>query len=112
MIVVSAGLVFGLVAVVAAVILAIRFSRYSQTLRHQFPDVWQEFQHQDEMVAAFGKWIRWPVGSAFVLAHFFTPDAGTADLKVLKRGSRLIAGTTIVAFVLSLLLFAMGPASN
>lgn len=112
MIVLSAGLVSGSVAVVAAVILARRFSRYSRKLRNQFPDLWQELQHRDEMVAGFGKWIRSPVGSAFVVAHFFTPDAGAADLKELKRGSRLVAGTTVVAFALALLLLAMGPASN
>jgi len=76
--------------------------RYQDYLRHHHPAVHERLVKQDRLIESFGEWIRWPVGSAWLLLSIFKTSEIYGDTNVGRYKQR-----AVVYFVLFLGAFAV-----
>jgi hypothetical protein len=82
---------------------------YQEYLRRHHPVEHERLTRQDRVIDAFGNWIRWPIGSAWLLFSIFNMRDTYGDNNVRRFKQRaavyflLFVGLFAAAFVIALL---------
>jgi hypothetical protein len=66
--------------------------------------------NRDSTIAYLGEWTRWPLGSTYLMASFFTTDDyGDVELWTLEKRAKIAAGFLLCSFVVIFVLALVLP---
>jgi hypothetical protein len=63
------------------------YRKYYKRMKEQHTDEWRRLMNKDEVVAGFGEWTRWPIGSSYFMMSILQrrEDLGDGQISALKR---------------------------
>lgn len=100
---------FGLLAFMA--LMAASYRRYYKRMKELHRDEWLRLMNKDRVVADFGAWTRWPIGSSYLMLSVMKRHIsyGDDEISALKqRFSSALLGF-VISFLSFLLLVALMP---
>lgn len=89
----------------------IYYRKYYKYMKQFHQDKWWELMSKDPMVENAGEWIRWPLGSVYLINSVFKLREDYNDEQVLIYKKRVVSffASFIVAFILLLITAALLP---
>ena len=104
-------LVFAVASPLCTVLFFISYRKYCRHFKLNHYDKYKELMNKDPVVDAVGEWIRWPVGSVYLLMSLFSTTDKSLNmdtaLEKCQKQSRIYLYALAVNFVIFFLLLAL-----
>jgi hypothetical protein len=105
-------LMLSLLSVMGSFLLFNRYYRkYYRHMKENHENEWWNLMKKDSLIETAGEWIRWPLGSTYLIASVFKLSETYNDQQVehFKKKARLSFFIFILSFVMVILIAALFP---
>ena len=84
------------------------YRKYYKHMKSKHIEHWKNLMNKDPVVELAGEWIRWPVGSIYLLLSIFNLSESYSDEKVryYKKYATFFFTTSIILFLLNILMIS------